>query len=166
MGFTLLIFSFHINACAQMTYEEKLESLYKHSVETIAPAQLEPQLQQGSGKEEVFILDIRSPKEYAISHLKNARMIDYENFDKSDVKDIPKNSRVIVYCSVGYRSERIGERLQKMGYKDVMNLYGGIFQWVNDGFEVINPQGQKTDSVHTYNEDWSQWLKKGVKIYE
>jgi 3-mercaptopyruvate sulfurtransferase SseA len=70
-----------------------------------------------------------------------------------------------VYCSVGYRSERVGEKLQKLGYQNVYNIYGGIFEWKNEGMQVVNRQNQPTDSVHTYNKNWSKWLLKGVKVY-
>jgi hypothetical protein len=70
-----------------------------------------------------------------------------------------------VYCSVGYRSERIGEKLLKLGYTDVVNLYGGIFEWKNQGLDVYNSSNYPTDSVHTYNKSWGKWLVKGIKVY-
>jgi len=57
------------------------------------------------------------------------------------------------------------EELLELGYTNVKNLYGGIFQWKNDGFDVVNNQSMVTDSVHTYNKSWSKWLVKGVKVY-
>jgi rhodanese-related sulfurtransferase len=62
------------------------------------------------------------------------------HFSEEVVADLPREAPVIVYCSVGYRSEKIGEKLQKLGFQNVHNLYGGIFQWKNDGFEVLNAQ--------------------------
>ena len=73
---------------------------------------------------------------------------------------------MVVYCSVGYRSERIGEKMQKMGFENVSNLYGGIFDWKNQGNTVINLNQEPTDSVHTYNRNWSQWLYNGIKVYD
>ena len=67
---------------------------------------------------------------------------------------------------MGYRSERIGEKLQKMGFTNVKNLYGGIFDWKNQDFEVVGMDNLATDSVHTYNKSWSKWLYKGIKVYE
>jgi predicted sulfurtransferase len=66
---------------------------------------------------------------------------------------------------VGYRSEKVGEKLQELGFQNVKNLYGGIFQWKNEGFEVENSLSMPTDSVHTYNKRWSKWLLKGVRVY-
>ncbi len=81
------------------------------------------------------------------------------------VEKLNKDSPIIVYCSVGYRSERVGEKLKSAGFKNVKNLYGGIFQWVNEGHPVVNKKDHWTDSVHTYNKNWSQWLTKGIKVY-
>ena len=79
---------------------------------------------------------------------------------------IPKNKEIIVYCSVGYRSERIGEKLLDMGYTKVYNLHGGIFDWKNQSQIVVNDLNLPTDSVHTYSKAWSIWLHKGIKVYE
>jgi rhodanese-related sulfurtransferase len=83
----------------------------------------------------------------------------------SSVANIPKQDSIILYCSVGYRSERIGEQLQKAGYKHVFNLYGGIFNWKNHDGVVLDPSGKATEKVHTYNKDWSRFLKKGEKVF-
>ncbi|HCQ29365.1 MAG TPA: rhodanese-like domain-containing protein, partial [Flavobacteriales bacterium] len=52
------------------------------------------------------------------------------------------------------------------GYKNVFNLYGGIFDWKNKGFRVVDNQGKETEKVHPYNEKWGVWLTKGEKAYE
>jgi len=48
-----------------------------------------------------------------------------------------------------------------MGYKNVYNLYGSIFEWVNDGNEVVDKNNKPTDEVHTYNKKWSKWVEEG-----
>ncbi len=156
--FIILVVS-ALSSCGQKTYDEKLESLYRKTVPLIKADSLKPRM------EEVVILDTRAKEEYAVSHISGARFIDYDDFEVTQVMDIPKDSEVIVYCSVGYRSERIGEKLQKAGFTNVKNLYGGIFSWKNDGYEVVGPNESPTDSVHTYNKSWGKWLKKGIKVY-
>ena len=81
------------------------------------------------------------------------------------LKNIQKNSRIIVYCSVGYRSERIGEQLLANGYSNVTNLYGGIFEWVNSDYPVVDTNNVKTNKVHAYSKLWGKWLKNGEKVY-
>lgn len=157
--FCILIFC-SVAACAQKSFDEHVSGLYEGTVPLINAAELDTM-----NFENLYLLDTRNQEEFDISHLNGARMIDYEGFKKGDVKDIPRDAKVIVYCSVGYRSERIGEKLQKMGFSDVNNLYGGIFDWKNKGHEVLNQAGNPTDSVHTYNFSWSKWLTNGIKVY-
>lgn len=149
-------------AWGQTNFDKKLKSLYKNTVPVIQAEELSHKIE---GNAKIILLDTRSPKEFNVSHLPNALFLDYDNFNSKKVEQLDRNTKVIVYCSVGYRSERIGEKLLKMGFKDVKNLYGGIFDWVNKGNTVVNQSGVATDSVHTYNKDWSQWLNRGVKVY-
>ena len=158
----VLIFSLDMARCQTKEYKEKLESLYNHTVPLVNSNDLITEIKHGKS---VILLDTRSDAEYNVSHLEGARKIDFDDFEKKDVQDIPKDSRVVVYCSVGYRSEKIGEQLLDMGFTDVRNLYGGIFQWKNEGFKIVNEKSVETDSVHTYNKSWSKWLEKGIKIY-
>ncbi|WP_330444537.1 rhodanese-like domain-containing protein [Flavivirga abyssicola] len=117
---------------------------------------------------DVILLDSREFKEYQTSHLKNAIHVGYDHFKIDSIpKKIPnKASQIIVYCSVGIRSESIGDSLKKAGYKNVKNLFGGIFEWKNNDLPIFNAVEKETDSVHTFSLKWSQWLKKGIKVYE
>jgi rhodanese-related sulfurtransferase len=145
----------------QSDFDRKLQSLYKNTVPLIRSESLVTEI----SKQNVIILDTRSAEEFQVSHISGALFLDYDSFKPENIKNINKKSKIIVYCSVGYRSERIGERLLKLGFTDVSNLYGGIFDWINDGNPVVNTSGIRTDSVHTYNKEWSKWVEKGVKIY-
>jgi len=147
---------------AQTAYDKKLESLYKNTVPQIDPAEVKRKKEEGK---QIIILDTRSPEEFAVSHLPDAKFVDYKRFKAEDVQDIDKNAEVVVYCTVGYRSERIGEKLLDMGFTDVKNLYGGIFQWANEERPLLNKNDQPTDSVHTYSRSWSSWLQHGIKVY-
>lgn len=119
-------------------------------------------------KTDAIILDAREPKEYEISHIKNALLVGYDTFNLSETtkKINNKQQHIVVYCSIGIRSEDIAEKLKKAGYNNVHNLYGGIFEWKNNNFLVYNSEGTETEKVHTFTEEWSQWLKKGIKVYE
>ena len=149
-------------ACGQMSYEDKLKQLYKNTVPLIYSAELQEIINKKTG---LVLLDTRSKEEYNVSHLEGAQFISYNNFEIENITHIPKETPVILYCSVGYRSEKIGEKMLNEGFTNVKNLYGGIFQWKNDGYPVVNDKNQETDSVHTYNKKWSKWLEQGIKIY-
>lgn len=104
------------------------------------------------------ILDARELKEYNVSHIPGAIYVGYDNFVMHKVNAIAKEKPVYVYCSIGYRSEKIGEKLKKAGFKNVYNLYGGIFNWKNSGFPIVNNTHDKVSVVHGYNEDWAKWI--------
>ncbi|MBT8318930.1 MAG: rhodanese-like domain-containing protein, partial [Gramella sp.] len=86
-------------------------------------------------------------------------------FDLGKVKKIDKDQKIVVYCSIGVRSENIGVKLIKAGYKNVENLYGGIFDWKNKDFPVVDALGKSTEEVHAYSKHWSKWLRNAEKIY-
>lgn len=115
----------------------------------------------------VVILDTREPEEFNVSHLNSAINVGYNEFSSEDEKlqKINKNAQIIVYCSVGIRSETIGDKLKKAGFKNVKNLYGGIFEWKNKGYPVIDTTGIETEKVHAFSKHWSKYLQAGKPIY-
>lgn len=119
-------------------------------------------------KEELILLDAREWSEYKISHLKSAIHVGYNEFniDSIQKKISNKNTRIVVYCSLGIRSEPIADSLKKVGYNNVKNLYGGIFEWKNNNLPIYNSAEKVTDSIHAFSKEWSKWIKKGVKVYE
>jgi len=162
--FTLIVVLGALNIqCQPKDFDAKLKSLYSGTVPLINEDSLKLLLNDNHS---IKLLDTRSQEEFKVSAIKGAKLIEYEEFKNTDVAFINKTDTIVVYCSVGYRSEKIGEKLQALGYTHVFNLYGGIFDWVNTGNSVYKNNSIKTDSVHTYNENWGQWLKKGVKVYD
>jgi rhodanese-related sulfurtransferase len=154
---------FPADARAQSDFDRKLQSLYRHTVPVIRPVVLAAEIRNGKNW---LLLDCREPGEYRVSHLEGALNPGYNSFDWGALSSIPKDHPIVVYCSVGYRSERIGEQLQKAGYTRVYNLYGGIFEWVNAGYPVYAAENRPTGRVHAYSRSWGKWLQKGEKVYE
>lgn len=161
----LLLLGGSIACIAQQTldpkFEKKIEGLIDHSITTISCERL----QQKIATPNLYLLDAREKEEYKVSHLENATWIGYNTFNANSMKEIPKDAIVVVYCSVGYRSEKIGEKLQKMGYSKVYNLYGGIFEWTNRAYPLVNANNKSTIEVHAYDQDWGRWLNNGKKVY-
>ncbi|WP_395802755.1 rhodanese-like domain-containing protein [Daejeonella sp.] len=140
-------------------YKLMLDSLYEHNVPLISVDELKKLNKQG-----VYLLDTREEEEFNVSHIKNARHVGYFWFDMRKVYDIPLDSKVILYCSVGFRSEKIARKLLDAGYKNVFNLYGSLFEWVNQGNPVYTNKGVQTAEIHTYNEEWARWVNRGTKV--
>jgi len=153
---------FSITAFSQKSIDKLLKKENKESIPYITIEELKTE------KTEVILLDSREQKEYETSHIKNAVCVGYDFFNIDSIQQIlpNKNSKIVVYCSVGIRSEDIGEKLKKAGYSNVYNLFGGIFEWKNKDMQVYDSKGKETENVHTFNKQWSKWLLKGEKIYE
>ncbi|WP_016988171.1 rhodanese-like domain-containing protein [Flavobacterium sp. ACAM 123] len=154
---------FSVTLCAQ-SIPQVLKKLNKETIPYIKVNELHALAE----KINFVFLDAREPKEYEVSHIQDAILVGFNYFNskkvEAAVKD--KNTNIIVYCSIGVRSEQIGEKLKKLGYKNLHNLYGGIFEYKNSGGQVVNNQNEVTDSVHTFNKTWSLFLTKGIKVYE
>ena len=159
----ILIFSMTLGWANAQTnskaYGLLLKKMYKNTVPTISCLELRTEQQ-------VTLLDTRPRNEFAVSHLPRARWVGYDDFSLARVQDLPKDSPIVVYCSVGYRSERIGEKLLAAGYTNVKNLYGSIFEWVNQGYAVVDSTEKPTVRVHAYSPAWGIWLQKGEKVYK
>jgi rhodanese-related sulfurtransferase len=111
------------------------------------------------------IFDTRSIDEFRISHIEGAQYLGFDDFESNFNSSIPKDEPILVYCSVGYRSEIIALKLKNMGYTRVLNLNGGIFGWLNKGNKLVNLDGTTTENIHPYNNFWGFWLVKGNKVY-
>jgi rhodanese-related sulfurtransferase len=162
-GILFLLISFFLTSCAQeKEYHSMLQLMYKNSVPLIKSEQMSFELKRDTT---LIVLDTREIAEYKVSHIRNAKNVGYDHFNMESLKNIQKNSRIIVYCSVGYRSERIGEKLIANGYTHIYNLYGGIFEWVNNDYPIVDTNNVKTNKVHAYSKLWGKWLIKGEKVY-
>ena len=158
----LLFACFTTQASAQKNIDELLKQYNDNGVPYITAEEL------AMPKTKAIILDSREPKEYKVSHIKGATCVGYDNFSIDSIQKLypNKDEKIVVYCSLGIRSETVGEKLKAAGYTNVYNLYGGIFEWKNKDFTVLDSEEKETNQVHTFNKDWSKWLEKGQKIYE
>lgn len=141
-------------------YQKKLKRLLDHDVKEVSVKEV---LELDS-LNDIIYLDAREKNEFDVSHIDSAIWVGYDSFDMDSLQNLDKDKKIIVYCSVGYRSEKVTEKMLKAGFKDVSNLYGGIFEWVNMDQPVYDENG-KTEKVHAYDENWGQWVRKGDKVY-
>lgn len=115
--------------------------------------------------EDVLLLDTRRPQEWGISRLPGATVLDVDNFRVAQLDTVPKNRNIILYCSVGYRSGKVGRQLKENGFLRVHNLYGGILAWKNRNYPLLTPDGKATEQVHAYNSYWAKFLEEGEAVY-
>ena len=143
--------------CTDSLFDKAVSMSLSFSVPVISSAQLKTMLdKQGDS---LLLLDTREWAEYQVSHIEGATHAGYDHFEAATMAQVDKNTPIVVYCSIGYRSEKIGERLIDMGYTEVYNLYGSLFEWANTGNPVVDSTGQPTQNIHTYDKLWSRWVQ-------
>ena len=87
--------------------------------------------------EEVQVVDVRTPEEYADGFIEDAQNIDFTSptFDE-DIAKLDKSKPVILYCKGGGRSAKCAAKLKGAGFVKIYDLEGGISQWQFNGNEV------------------------------
>ncbi|WP_350286269.1 rhodanese-like domain-containing protein [uncultured Croceitalea sp.] len=157
---TLALISFFNVLSSQKTIESTLKKFNNNSVPYVSVDSLK-------GSKMLLLFDTRKEEEFNISHIQNAIWVGYKTFEIDTIfKYYPdKNKPIVVYCSIGVRSEDIGEKLTKAGYNNVKNLYGGIFEWKNKGNTVYDLQKSKTEKVHAFSKQWGELLTNAEKVY-
>ena len=156
----VLIISLLLFSCTGITIDGVLQKYNEETVPYISVEEL-------TVDENSVILDTREKEEFDVSRIPGAIWVGYEEFDVDQVSSqlTSANTPIVVYCSVGVRSEDIGEKLLKAGYSNVRNLYGGIFQWKNSGHIVVDSTASTTENVHAYSKYWGRLLTEANKVY-
>ncbi len=98
-------------------------------MQEITPLELKEKLDAG---EDIQIIDVRQPDEYAFSKIAGTRLIPLGEIMQRR-GEIDTSRRTVVLCKMGGRSARAIEALQGLGFEgELINLKGGITAWSND----------------------------------
>jgi adenylyltransferase/sulfurtransferase len=96
-------------------------------IREISPSELKEWMDRGNTP---VLVDVREPFETVLADLPDHGQLNIP------VKDIPIRARelhpdkeIVLYCRSGPRSAWATERLQRMGFQNVLNLKGGIMGW-------------------------------------
>lgn len=108
------------------------------------------------------LFDVRTPAEWKVSHLAGARQVDPKADAKRATTGLAQDAPIVTYCSVGYRSGKMAQRLRAAGYRHVQNLEGSIFQWANEHRPLVQ-DGERVTRVHPYNSVWGRLLRPEVR---
>lgn len=79
--------------------------------------------------EGAFLLDVREPIEYEISHLADSVLIPLSRLYQEGAAQLPKGKPIVVYCQHGVRSLAAVGLLRAAGYKESYSIAGGIASW-------------------------------------
>lgn len=109
-----------------------------------------------------ILLDVRTADEWNVSHLPDALRVDPGAPVETALPNIPKETPIVAYCAVGYRSAELTNRMRSAGFTHVQNLDGSIFQWANEHRPLVNNAGP-TSLVHPYNQFWGRLLSEDLR---
>ena len=113
-------------------------------------------------KNDALFIDVRKKDEYMVSHIETSKRMDPDGSTIDQLKNVDKDQLIIVYCSIGARSQTFGEALEKNGFTNVKNMYGGLFHWANQNYPMVDLKENKTARIHGYNSEWSKWVNGKV----
>lgn len=97
----------------------------------------------------VVFVDVRGHKEQEVSMLPGA--VTEKEFRENP--DKYKDSILIGYCTISYRSGKLARKLRRDGII-MANLKGGMLAWVLEGGKVFDAQGE-TKRIHVYGKTWN-----------
>ena len=93
----------------------------------ITSLELKRRLDRG---DKLTIIDVREPNEYQINRIDGSILIPLGDVPRRYAEFDP-NSELIMQCKSGARSGRAADFLRSVGFKKVLNLKGGIVDWID-----------------------------------
>ena len=94
-------------------------------MQSITAEQLSTLLDNG---DKVVLLDVRDPWEFEICRLSGSLNIPMNEI-AGKTQELDPDTRTIVICHFGMRSMEVGNFLESSGFKDIVNLEGGLDAW-------------------------------------
>ncbi|MDE2907508.1 MAG: rhodanese-like domain-containing protein [Acidobacteriota bacterium] len=107
----------------------------------------------------VVLLDARAAGEFAVSHLPGAHHVGSDAAAATRLAAAAPGAPLVRYCSVGYRSAALVERLRGMGHMNAVNLEGSIFRWAAEGRPAYRG-AVRVAQVHPYDDAWGALLPR------
>ena len=118
-----------------MTYKtgDDLLREAKARIREIQPPEVKAMLEGGA---KAVYLDVREPNEFQLGHLPDAVLVPRGSLELRIEARVPRDAKIVVYCSAGLRSVMAADTLQAMGYADVVSMAGGWREYLPTGGPV------------------------------
>ncbi len=127
----------------------------------VGPDEFEKAITSGN----VQLLDVRTAGEFQSGHIKNALQADWTQSKQfvDRIQYVDKDKPVYVYCLAGGRSASAAEWMRNNGFKNVVNLTGGINAWKNAGKPV---EGSSSEPQLTIEQYWASIPKDKTTLVD
>lgn len=88
-------------------------------------------------QKDTVVLDVRTADEHADGFIKDAVLLDFRGPDFAEkVAKLDKGKTYLVHCAAGGRSARACTKMESLGFKNLVNLEGGLGAWKDAGKPV------------------------------
>jgi rhodanese-related sulfurtransferase len=139
-----------VNAQAETIERLVREFEGQFSVGQVTPA--EGMVEGGMPDPRSIFVDVRPKSERVVSGIPGS--ISLQEFREGGISSANQAKTFVFYCTIGYRSSKVVQRL-KDGKLKVVNLRGGLIGWVHSGGRVVDSHGKETKKVHVYGDKWN-----------
>lgn len=103
------------------------EAQQREGIKVISPEEAKTAM---AAEEDLNLIDVRTPEEFAEGNIMGAENINFFDKDfKAQVEHLDKEEPVYIYCRSGARSAKAAVQLQEMGFKEIYDIQGGYLNW-------------------------------------
>ena len=117
---------------AAASAQEKSEPVKKAGFENIKAEKFDALRKADTNS--TVVLDVRTKEEFTGGHIPGSVLLDFmsDDFEK-EVAKLDKKKTYLVLCASGGRSARACKKMEKLGFRKLYNLEGGIGAWEKAG---------------------------------
>ena len=117
-----------------MKHSQAFEKLCEDAKTRIRETTIEDVKRKLDAGDKFFFVDVREDHEWNEGHAAGAQHLGRGIIERDIEKLVSdKAAEIVLYCGGGYRSALAADNLQKMGYKNVFSMAGGIRAWREGG---------------------------------
>jgi rhodanese-related sulfurtransferase len=115
-------------------HNEAFLKLVDDAKENIRECTVDDVLEKLGENEAFHFVDVREDEEWKAGRARGAKHLGRGVIERDIETEIPdREAQIILYCGGGFRSALAAESLQKMGYRNVISMDGGIRAWRERG---------------------------------
>ena len=121
--------------------------------------------EKGISNADIQVLDVRTSGEYRDGHIKNSLLADWNDRQQFNerIQYVDKNKPVYIYCLAGGRSAAAADWMRQNGFKNVLELLGGMNAWKKENKPV---EGMSNEPQMTIEQYWARIPKDKTTLVD
>jgi len=108
------------------------EQVGNATLETLSPNEVKERFDRN----EIVLLDVRTPQEYAFEHIPGAMLLPMAFFDPAKLP-MQDEKPIVLHCGSGIRSRKMAEKCIAAGFDKIAHMDGGFGAWKGSGLSYV-----------------------------